>query len=101
MLRELGADNVYAFATVDEALARLADGRADVGVLDVALGTTTSFPVAEVLRERATPFIFTTGYGESDMIPERFHDAPIVRKPYTLETLAAALARCLAPRRGS
>ena len=62
-------------------------------------GTTTSFPVADALQQRAVPFMFTTGYGDSALIPERFLDVPIVRKPYTLQSLADAVAKCMRPRR--
>ncbi len=102
MLRELGADRVHAFATVAEALAWLAVATPSIGVLDVSLGRETSFPIADALRTHAAPFIFTTGYCDSAIIPERLLDAPIVRKPYTVEALASALAACLQlpPRRG-
>ena len=62
-------------------------------------GSTTSFPVADALQQRTVPFMFTTGYGDSALIPERFLDAPIVRKPYTLQSLADAVAKCMRPRR--
>lgn len=99
MLRELGAASVYSFTTADGALTWLAAAKSDVGVLDVSLGSTTSFPVADELQQRSVPFIFTTGYGDSGVIPERFLDVPIVRKPYTIEALADALAKCLRSRR--
>jgi DNA-binding NtrC family response regulator len=101
MLLELGAASVHSFTTADSALAWLAAAPIDVGVLDVSLGTTTSFPVADLLAQRAVPFIFTTGYGDSGMFPQRFLDAPVVRKPYVIEALADALVRCLSSRPGA
>jgi len=59
----------------------------------------TSFPVADYPQNASAPFIFTTGYGDSGFIPERFADAPIARKPYTLKTLGAAIDLCLSTRR--
>lgn len=94
MLLELGIGTVHTFATAAEALAWLATGRPDVGVLDVSLGSATSFPVADALLQRSVPFMFTTGYGDSGFGPERFLSAPIVRKPYTLGSLAEGLAKC-------
>jgi len=95
MLRDLGAVSVHAFTTVDTAIEWLADADVDIGVLDVALGGTTSFPVAELLQQRDIPFIFTTGYGDTGMFPERFLTMPIVRKPYVMLSLAEAIAECL------
>lgn len=97
MLLELGAASVHSFTTADAALACLAAAPIDVGVLDVGLGTGTSFPVADLLAQRAVPFIFTTGYGDSGMFPRRFLDVPVVRKPYVIDALADALVRCLQP----
>jgi DNA-binding NtrC family response regulator len=99
MLRDLGATGVYSFTTADAAIDWLASGTADIGILDISLGSTTSFPVADALHKLAVPFVFTTGYGDSGLIPEQFLDAPIVRKPYTIEALADAVAKCLRARR--
>jgi len=95
MLLDLGATIVHSFTTGDAAIAWLGMAEVDVGVLDVSLGATTSFPVAEVLVQRAVPFIFTTGYGDSTMFPPHFLNMPIVRKPYAIDTLARALVQCL------
>ena len=95
MLLDLGATIVHSFTTGDAAIAWLGMAEVDVGVLDVSLGATTSFPVAEVLVQRAVPFIFTTGYGDSTMFPANFLNVPIVRKPYVIESLARALVQCL------
>jgi DNA-binding NtrC family response regulator len=98
MLRDIGAAAVHSFTTSASALAWLADGTADVGVLDVSLGATTSFDVADALQQRGAPFIFTTGYGDYGVIPEQFSGVPIVGKPYTLDALARGLAHCLGRR---
>jgi CheY-like chemotaxis protein len=95
MLLDLGAATVHSFTTGEGAIAWLGTAEVDVGVLDVSLGTTTSFPVAEFLVQRAVPFIFTTGYGDSTMFPAHFLTVPIVRKPYAIESLARALVQCL------
>jgi DNA-binding NtrC family response regulator len=98
MLLDLGAASVHSFTTVEAALTWLATGHVDVGILDVALGQATSFPVATLLAERGVPFIFTTGYGDSGGFPARFANAPIVRKPYVISALATALESCLKKR---
>lgn len=98
MLLDLGAASVHSFTTGDAAIAWLGTTAIDVGVLDVGLGTTTSFPVAEFLTQLGVPFIFTTGYGDSKMFPAPLLGVPIVRKPYVIEALGEALAQCLRSR---
>jgi CheY-like chemotaxis protein len=101
MLAELGASSVQSFTTSDSALQWLAASTPNVAVLDIALGATTSYPVAEALLQRAIPFVFTTGYGESHLVPPRFSKVPIVHKPYGAENLLEGLARCMGlPRAG-
>ncbi len=95
MLADLGAADVQSFTTSDAALAWLAAGQCDLGVLDIALAGSTSYPVADVLIERGIPFVFTTGYGSTHAIPPRFSGAPVVRKPYGMDALADAVGRCL------
>jgi DNA-binding NtrC family response regulator len=99
MLRDLGATSVFSFTTADAAVGWLASATADIGILDISLGSSTSFPVADALHQRMVPFVFTTGYGDSGLIPERFLGVPIVRKPYTIEAFADAVAKCLRARR--
>jgi CheY-like chemotaxis protein len=99
MLTELGASSVQSFTTPDAALAWLQSAQADVAVLDIALGALTSYPVADILQERGIPFLFTTGYGDTRFIPERYALVPVVHKPYGAEALAEGLALCLKPRR--
>ncbi len=97
LLRELGADAVETFTNAEAALAWLASASPDVGVLDINLGTTSSFSVAAEMLRRAKPFIFTTGYGEGVLIPDDFMDIRIVRKPYSRDALAHAFEACLGP----
>lgn len=91
VLRRLGASNVHASPTVRDALAMLAAQTPDIAVLDFNLGIGTSEAVAQVLLERGIPFVFATGYGDTEVIPVRFNRAPIVRKPVSAEVLADRL----------
>jgi PAS domain S-box-containing protein len=92
-LTEAGAKVVGTAADIDEAM-RLADTQFDVAVLDANLNGTPVTPVAELLRQRGKPFIFATGYGDAAPAPEGF-DAPVVRKPYNVAQIAAAVAEAL------
>ena len=89
-LIEAGANVVGAAALVEEAMT-LVDLDLDAAVLDCNLNGVSVSPVAEALAARGVPFLFATGYGESRGAPEGF-DAPIVRKPYDVAQITAALA---------
>jgi two-component sensor histidine kinase len=92
-LTEAGAKVIGVAANVDEAL-RLAMTPFDVAVLDANLNGVPVTPVAEALRRMSRPFIFATGYGDAAPAPEGF-DAPVVRKPYNVAQIAAAVAEAL------
>ena len=98
MLQTCGVGNVDTTATAAEALRVLVATEPDVAMLDVNLGSGTSFPVAEELERRKIPFIFATGYGDHTIIPKSLKHIPVVRKPYDPDALASTLARALAQR---
>lgn len=92
---------VGAGCQVDLAM-RLADaldmadgGQFDFAILDVNLGGEFSFPVAQRLRERNIPFLFSTGYTR-DGIAGDFADIPMIQKPYVPEQLLACAAQLIA-----
>jgi two-component sensor histidine kinase len=95
-LTEAGAIVVGAAASLGEAqkMAKLAF---DVAVLDANLNGQSVMPLAHELAHRGTPFIFATGYGDAGAAPEGF-DAPVVRKPYNIRQIAAALVAARAAR---
>ncbi len=92
-LTEAGAKVVGVAANIEEAL-RLAQTPFDVAVLDANLNGVPVTPVAEALRRMSRPFIFATGYGDAAPAPEGF-DVPVVRKPYNVAQIAAAVAEAL------
>jgi hypothetical protein len=65
-------------------------------VLDANLNGRSVTPVAQALAQRKIPFVFATGYGEAGGAPGGF-DAPVIRKPYDVTQVAAAVAELLAP----
>ena len=91
MLQNCGAE-VELVATTSDARRAIQLNKFDAAILDVNLYTETSFPIAEDLQERAIPFVFAKGYGETVVVPERFKDIRIVSKPYAEDALRAALA---------
>lgn len=97
LLREQGAEDVQLCGSADEALKCLASDPPDVAILDVNLGSSTSFPVASELQRLGVPFIFATGYGNEVEFPRELRSVPLVGKPYCIDTMREALcASCMA-----
>jgi CheY-like chemotaxis protein len=90
-LEDLGCVVVATASRLEDALLKAADLEIDVAVLDVNLAGKLSYPVAELLRSRAIPFLFATGYGIAGL-PDRLSDVPVLSKPYLRDQLAAALS---------
>jgi CheY-like chemotaxis protein len=89
-LGDLGCSVTAVASRLNDALKQARALDLDVGVLDVNLAGELSYPVAEVLRERAVPFVFATGYG-TDATPASLKSAPVLSKPYRVEQLAKIL----------
>ena len=93
-LQEAGAEVIGPAYELQEAMALL-DHQIDAAVLDANLNGRSVIPVAEALAARGVPFVFATGYGETAGAPGGF-DAPVIRKPYDVTQVAAAVADLLA-----
>ncbi|MFZ5729588.1 MAG: HWE histidine kinase domain-containing protein [Pseudomonadota bacterium] len=94
-LSEAGAQVLGPAYELEEALALL-DQPVDAAVLDANLNGLSVGPVAEILAGRGVPFVFATGYGEAGGVPNGF-DAPIIRKPYDVTQVTAAVSDLLRP----
>ena len=92
MLLDFGCQVAGSAAQLEAALALAREGAFDFGIIDVNLGGTTAYPVAQVLRERGIPFAFVTGYGAAGLDPG-FSDAPVLQKPFRGDDLAAVVRR--------
>jgi len=100
MLADLGCESVSAAATVDQALALIDAHSFDAAMVDVNLGGTKSYAVADALSTRGVPFVFSTGYsGQS--LSDAHRDRPVLGKPYCNAELAEALTRLLRPTSGA
>lgn len=66
----------------------------DAALLDINLAGTQVFPLAELLRARGIPFLFTSGYGEHGLPPAYF-EHPMLEKPYGIEQLLLAVTTML------
>ncbi len=96
LLTDFGCQISGSFGAVDEALAYLKDAAVpppelDGAVLDVNIGGTMVFPVAERLRAAGIPFVFATGYGA---LPRPgFEEITVLNKPINPALLKTAVER--------
>jgi DNA-binding LytR/AlgR family response regulator len=92
-LEALGIEVAGPAASVAAALTLLENDRdrLDGAVLDINLGTERVFPVADVLRGRGIPFVFTTGY-DAAVVPNSYSDIPRCEKPVDEQRLARCLS---------
>lgn len=93
-LGDLGFRAVGPAATVADALRLVATERLDAACLDLDLRSETSWPVAEALAARGTPFLILSGRMQPE-IPARFAGTPVLGKPFMSRELAATLGRLL------
>ncbi|MBD8678349.1 response regulator [Sphingomonas sp. CFBP 13720] len=94
-LIDAGADVLGPVPTVTAAQSVLAaESRIDAALLDINLGGTMVFDLADALEARSVPFVFATGYDES-AIPERFSAVPRLEKPVKARNVLATLGPLL------
>lgn len=92
MLAELGCAICDSVSNIRSALDRAASTEAQVAVLDVNLRGKMIFPVAQILRSRGIPIVFSTGYGLDGLEPE-WKTCPVIQKPFPIEGLKGALTQ--------
>jgi CheY-like chemotaxis protein len=92
MLLEGGCQAVTVAGSVASALQAVRDGDLDAAVLDINVRGGNTFGVADELKARGVPFVFSSGDG-ARYLPDRFEEAPHVSKPFEAPDLWAALAK--------
>ena len=95
VLEDMGCVPVGPVATVEEGMALVADGAPlDAALLDVNVAGQLVFPIAEALKARGVPFVFSTGYGAAGL-SEAWRGHPTVQKPFTEATVRNALMQAM------
>jgi CheY-like chemotaxis protein len=94
MLRDLGAAQVHSFTDPSKALAVAAAAPIDCAILDVMMRGSPSYEVAEVLRARGVPFVFSSGVS-ADQLDARFRDVVFLNKPFSDAELVASLSKAM------
>lgn len=92
ILRTLGVETVDIATNVAQAKQFVEEHAFDFALLDVNLGSETSFDFANILVSRDTPFGFVSGYGESAMFPGSHRDRPRITKPFNETSMSQLLA---------
>ena len=90
ILEDMGCLAVGPAATVDEGLRMAADETVDAALLDVNVAGRQVFAVAQALKDRGVPFVFSTGYGEGGL-PDEWRGQPTLQKPFTEAAVRDAL----------
>lgn len=90
MLSNLGCESLGPVGTLAAAAAAAADEDLDGVLLDVNLGDTPAFPVADILLKRGVPFALLTGYVQA-MLPPPYDAVPYLEKPFAQHELAELL----------
>jgi len=94
-LLDAGAEVLGPVPTATAAMSLVAaEPRLDAALLDINLGGTMVFELADTLASRAVPFVFATGYDDS-AIPDRFSAVPRLEKPVKPRKVLAALGPLL------
>ncbi|KHK64844.1 response regulator [Pseudomonas frederiksbergensis] len=94
MLEELGCEVVASVPRLARAREVASTAQFDLAILDVNLAGERVFPVAEILRDRKIPFLFSTGYGASG-VPAEFARYPVLHKPFSESELQLKIALTL------
>jgi CheY-like chemotaxis protein len=95
-LETLGHQVAGTCESLDEAIAKVAEGGFDLAIIDVQLKDGEQvWPLADRLAEEGKPFIIATG-GHVEPPPSQHADAPVLSKPYTIEAIGPALEQACA-----
>lgn len=99
MVEELGATVIGTGRRIDEALHFVSSRHRDidVAILDINLGGSHSYEIAQVAHSHGIPIVFSTGYDDG-YIMEEWRGRPLLGKPFQLSELENALTKAVALR---
>lgn len=93
-IEDLGYEVIGPARSVRQALTLIDDHKPDAAILDVSLGESDSFCVADALKSRKIPFAFGTGR-DAQAIPPNHANAPMLFKPYDISSLKRVMSQLL------
>ena len=74
-------------ARIPKALELIQSENFDAVLLDINLDGEMCWPVAEVLQARGIPFVLSTGYEVSQIVPDSLKGIKFIKKPYDVTLL--------------
>ena len=96
MFEDLGWVIVGPATRKAEALALARSEEFDAALLDVNLDGDMSWDVAQVLKERGIPFMFSSGYDVKSILPAGLVGSSVIGKPFRLADLERRLRDIIA-----
>ena len=95
ILEDMGCAVVGPESNIDDGLvAATTEGALDAALLDVNVAGREVFPVAEALRARGVPFVFSTCYGEAGL-HYHWRGNHTIQKPFTELAIRDALMKAM------
>ena len=91
-----GYSGVQIFSDADSCQTSILDDETcspDLAILDINLGDSTSYDLAERLSARGVQIIFVSGYDDQTSMPESLRSAPRLRKPVDTKGLLQLLSQ--------
>lgn len=92
LCRDHGAADVTIAREIAEVEGEALPSRFDAAVVDLMLGGVSTLDFASRLRSEGVPFVFASGYSDSDEVKDSFPDIRLVAKPYSGDDLIEAVA---------
>jgi CheY-like chemotaxis protein len=90
LLLDAGCASVAIATRLDEAQSLIAAHSFDAAILDVNIHGERSYAIADTLAGLGTPYIFASGYGDSEH-PRQHALTPTITKPYNKRAVGEAL----------
>ena len=92
LCRDHGAVDVVIASRLSDLDGAKAAAQFDAAVLDIMIGGESTLAFAGEIKEKGVPFIFASGYTDTQEIFEAFPGVILVGKPYSGADLVEALA---------
>ncbi len=91
-----GWQTVGPASRLSDAMKLAGEGEFDAALLDVNINDQMSWPVADLLRARGIPFVFSTGYELDTLLPPHLAGSVIVKKPFKVRDLEQSIRQVIA-----
>lgn len=93
-LLDAGCEVAATAQNLEKGLTLARSAEMDLAILDMSLGSQSSFPVADILASRGIPFLFASGFG-SNFLPEEHRGRLVLNKPFHYPDLVKSLKLAL------